>query len=112
MFLLIPKRIKQLKAEGRREGRVEGRKEGRVEGRMEERKKARKRAGEARKLAGEAVDRFKKGEISIDELQRLLTGQDAAPTMTDSPSRRRAKRETPPSPSQAGFAPSRPPGVS
>ena len=63
VVLLIPKRIKKLKEEGRRE----------------ERKKARKRAGKARKLAGEAVDRFKKGEISIDELRRLLTGQDAAP---------------------------------
>ncbi len=55
MFLLIPKRIKQLKAEGRKEGRRE-----------------------ERKRAGEAVDRFKKGEISIDELRRLVAGQDAA----------------------------------
>ena len=60
VVLLIPKRIKKLKEEGRRE----------------ERKKARKRAGKARKRAGEAVARFKKGEISIDELQRLVTGQD------------------------------------
>ena len=67
VVLLIPKRIKKLKAEGRKEGR------------MEERKKARKRAGEARERAGEAVDRFKKGEISIAELRRLLTGQDDAP---------------------------------
>ena len=53
VVLLIPRRIKQLKDEGR------------VEGRMEERERV-----------GKAVARFRSGEITIDELQRLTSGQD------------------------------------
>ena len=69
MVLLIPKRVKHLKDEGRREGRMEGRMEGRVEGRMEER-------AEARERAGKAFARFERGEITFDELRRLTSGQD------------------------------------
>ena len=65
VVLLIPKRIKKLKAEGRREGRREGRKEGRERGRREERERV-----------GKAIARFKSGEITIDELQRLTSDQD------------------------------------
>ena len=65
MVLLIPKRIKQLKDEGRREGRKEGFKQGLEEGRKEERERIRK-----------AVARFASGEISIDELRRLIADQD------------------------------------
>ena len=65
VVLLIPKRIKQLKDEGRAEGRAEGRTEGRAEGRAEERERA-----------GKAIDRFERGEITIDELRRLTSDQD------------------------------------
>ena len=61
MVLLIPKRIKQLKDEGRAEGRMEGR----MEGRAEERERVDK-----------AFACFKKGEITIDELRRLISDQD------------------------------------
>ena len=57
VVLLIPRRIKQLKDEGRVEGRKEGRKE-------------------ERERVGKAVARFRSGEITIDELQRLTSGQD------------------------------------
>ena len=57
MVLLIPKRIKKLKAEGRREGRREGR-------------------AEERERMSKAIARFKSGEITIDELQRLTSDQD------------------------------------
>ena len=57
VVLLIPKRIKKLKAERRREGRREGRKE-------------------ERERVGKAIARFKSGEITIDELQRLVSDQD------------------------------------
>ena len=53
MVLLIPKRVKQLKDEGRREGRAE-----------------------ARERAGKAIDRFERGEITIAELRRLTSDQD------------------------------------
>ena len=49
MVLLIPRRIKKLKDEGRRE----------------ERERIRK-----------AVARFKRGEISMEELRRLISDQD------------------------------------
>ena len=61
VVLLIPKRVKKLKDEGRREGRVEGR--------MEER-------AEERERVGKAMARFKKGEITFDELERLTSDQD------------------------------------
>ena len=57
MVLLIPKRVKHLKDEGR------------AEGRMEER-------AEARARAGKAIDRFERGEITIAELRRLTSDQD------------------------------------
>ena len=53
MVLLIPKRIKQLKDEGRREGRAE-----------------------ERERIGKAIARFARGEITIDELRRLISDQD------------------------------------
>ena len=59
MVLLIPKRIKELKDEGRREGRKEGREEGRREGREQVRKE---------------LARFARGEITLDELRRLVSG--------------------------------------
>ena len=65
VVLLIPKRVKKLKDEGRREGRMEGR----VEGRREER-------AEARERVGKAFARFKSGEITFDELERLTSDQD------------------------------------
>ena len=49
MVLLIPKRIKQLKDEGR---------------------------AEERERLGKAIARFKKGEITFDELRRLISDQD------------------------------------
>ena len=65
MVLLIPKRIKQLKDEGRREGRIEGLEQGREQGRAEERERI-----------GKAIARFASGEIAIDELRRLISAQD------------------------------------
>ena len=53
VVLLIPKRIKKLKDEGR----------------MEER-------AEARERAGKAIDRFERGEITIAELRRLTSDRD------------------------------------
>ena len=53
MVLLIPKRIKQLKDEGR----------------MEER-------AEARERVDKAFARFERGEITFDGLERLTSGQD------------------------------------
>ena len=49
MILLIPKRIKQLKDEGR---------------------------AEERERLGKAIARFESGEITLDELRRLTSGQD------------------------------------
>ena len=49
MILLIPKRIKQLKDEGR---------------------------AEERERLGKAMARFKRGEITIAELRRLISDQD------------------------------------
>lgn len=60
VILLIPKRIKKLKDEGRKEGREEGREEGRME---------------EREHAGKAVARFERGEITLDELRRLVSGE-------------------------------------
>ena len=57
VVLLIPKRIKQLKDEGRMEGRAEGR-------------------AEERERVGKAIARFERGEITIDELRRLTSDQD------------------------------------
>ena len=57
VVLLIPKRVKKLKDEGRVEGRVEGR-------------------AEERERVGKAMARFKKGEITFDELERLTSDQD------------------------------------
>ena len=65
MVLLIPKRIKQLKDEGRREGRIEGLEQGREQGRAEERERI-----------GKAMARFASGEITFDELKRLISDQD------------------------------------
>jgi len=65
VVLLIPKRIKQLKDEGRREGRIEGLEQGREQGRREERERL-----------GKAMARFKSGEITIDELRRLISDRD------------------------------------
>ena len=77
MVLLIPKRIKQLKDEGRAEGRMEGRMEGRVEGRMEGRAEGRMEGrAEERERAGKAIARFERGEITIDELRRLTSDRD------------------------------------
>ena len=56
MVLLIPKRIKELKDEGRKEGREEGRREGREQVRKE-------------------LARFARGEITLDELRRLVSGE-------------------------------------
>ena len=53
VVLLIPKRIKQLKDEGRMEGRAE-----------------------ERERVGKAIARFERGEITIDELRRLTSDQD------------------------------------
>ena len=61
VVLLIPKRVKKLKDEGRREGRAEGRMEARAE---------------ERERVGKAMARFKKGEITFDELERLTSDQD------------------------------------
>ena len=57
VVLLIPKRVKKLKDEGRREGRMEER-------------------AEARERVGKAFARFKSGEITFDELERLTSDQD------------------------------------
>ena len=57
VVLLIPKRIKKLKDEGRREGRKEGRQK-------------------ERRRFGKAVARFERGEIAIDELRRLVSNGD------------------------------------
>ena len=57
MVLLIPKRVKKLKDEGRREGRMEER-------------------AEARERAGKAFARFERGEITFAELWRLTSDQD------------------------------------
>ena len=57
VVLLIPKRVKKLKDEGRREGRMEER-------------------AEARERAGKAFARFERGEITFDELRRLTSDQD------------------------------------
>ena len=57
VVLLIPRRIKKLKNEGRREGRKEARKE-------------------ERERFGKAIARFKSGEITVDELERLTSEQD------------------------------------
>ena len=53
VVLLIPKRVKKLKDEGRMEGRAE-----------------------ARERAGKAFARFERGEITFDELRRLTSDQD------------------------------------
>ena len=53
VVLLIPKRVKKLKDEGR------------AEGRMEERERV-----------GKAMARFKSGEITFDELERLTSDRD------------------------------------
>ena len=53
VVLLIPKRIKKLKDEGRREERAE-----------------------ARERVGKAFARFKSGEITFDELERLTSDRD------------------------------------
>ena len=53
VVLLIPKRVKQLKDEGRREERAE-----------------------ARERVGKAFARFKSGEITFDELERLTSDRD------------------------------------
>ena len=57
VVLLIPKRVKKLKDEGRREGRMEAR-------------------AEERERVGKAMARFKRGEITFDELERLTSDQD------------------------------------
>ena len=69
VVLLIPKRIKQLKDEGRAEGLEQGLERG-IEQGLE-----RGRA-EERERAGKAIARFERGEITIDELRRLTSDQD------------------------------------
>ena len=72
VVLLIPRRIREIKEEGRaeamREGRAEGRAEGRVEGRAEGRKEGR---AEGRKEEAERIARLRarceRGEITLDE---------------------------------------------
>ena len=59
MVLLIPKRIKQIKDEGRMEGRKKGLEQGRAEERV-----------------GKAIARFERGEITLDVLRRLTSDQD------------------------------------
>ena len=73
MVLLIPKRIKQLKDEGRREGLEQGIERGLKQGLERGIERGRK---EERERIGKAVARFKRGEISIDELRRLISDQD------------------------------------
>ena len=80
VVLLIPRRIREIKEEGRaeahaegmREGRQEGRAEGRQEGRMEGRQEARAEAmREARQEERERVARlrarYERGEITLEE---------------------------------------------
>ena len=81
MVLLIPRRIKQIKDEGRAEGREEGFKigfaEGFVEGFQETYQKSRK-AGRAQER--EAIDgilaRYDRGEITAEQTHALLTSRD------------------------------------
>ena len=73
MVLLIPKRIKKLKDEGRREGLKQGFEQGLERGIERGIERGRK---EERERLGKAVARFAGGEISIDELWRLISDQD------------------------------------
>ena len=77
VVLLIPRRIKQLKDEGRAEGIEQGLERGLERGieRGLERGLERGRK-EERERAGRAVARFRRGEIDIDELERLTSEQD------------------------------------
>ena len=80
VVLLIPRRIREIKeegraeahAEGRQEGRVEGRQEGRAEGRQEGR--AEERQEEAERVARLRA-RYERGEITLDEFfERVSNG--------------------------------------
>ena len=62
MALLIPRRIKQIKEEGRREGRAEGIKEARKEARAE-----------VREHVGALLARHDRGEISMEQLIAILS---------------------------------------
>ena len=69
VVLLIPKRIKQLKDEGRAEGLEQGLERGLEQGLERGR-------SEERERVGKAIARFERGEITIDELRRLTSDQD------------------------------------
>ena len=66
MVLLIPRRIKKLKDEGRAEGVQEGVEKGREEGRAQE-----------RELTDRILARYERGEITADQLYALLTFRDS-----------------------------------
>ena len=85
MVLLIPRRIKKLKDEGRKEGLKRGIEQGLergieqglergIEQGMERGLERGRKEASAR--AGRAVARFRRGEITIDELERLTSEQD------------------------------------
>ena len=61
MVLLIPRRIKQIKEEGRREGRAETRAE------VEEAR------AEERELVDGILARYERGEITAEQLHSLLS---------------------------------------
>ena len=90
MVLLIPRRIKQIKDEGREEGRAEGRAKGReegfkigfaegfVEGFQESRQKSRENGIQTgRAQEREAIDciiaRYDRGEIAMERLHAILS---------------------------------------
>ena len=62
MVLLIPRRIKQLKEEGRAEGRAEARAQGIEEGRAQE-----------RELVARILALYDRGEITVEQLYTLLS---------------------------------------
>ena len=62
MVLLIPRRIKQLKEEGRREGREEARAEGIKKGRAE-----------VREHVSALLARHSRGEITMEQLIAILS---------------------------------------
>ena len=73
VVLLIPKRIKQLKDEGRAEGLEQGLERGLERGLEQGLERGR---AEERERVGKAIARFERGEITIEELRRLTSDQD------------------------------------
>ena len=65
VVLLIPRRIKQLKEEGRQEGRAEVRAETRAE--------VEKARAEERELVDGILARYERGEITAEQLHSLLS---------------------------------------